>query len=92
MRSARKQPGRFVADDQDLIAQVNSLATEQHGLFERQSWGEAGEADRDRLRTLAVELEQLWDLVRQRRARRAAGLDPDGAAVRDELTVKRYLG
>jgi hypothetical protein len=38
-----------------------------------------------------VELDRCWDLLRQRRARRAAGQDPDEAEVRDESTVERYL-
>jgi Protein of unknown function (DUF2630) len=48
------------------------------------------DADRARLRRLEVTLDQCWDLLRQRRARRAAGLDPDGAQVRDEKTVEGY--
>jgi len=48
------------------------------------------DADRARLRRLEVTLDQCWDLLRQRRARRAAGLDPDDARVRDEKTVEGY--
>jgi hypothetical protein len=47
--------------------------------------------DRERLKKIEVELDQCWDLLRQRRARRAAGLDPDGATLRNEETVEKYL-
>jgi hypothetical protein len=46
--------------------------------------------DHARLRALEVQLDQLWDLLRQRRARRAAGLDPDLAIERDAGTVEGY--
>ena len=41
---------------------------------------------------IKVELDQLWDLLRQRRALRAAGRNPDDARMRDSETVERYLG
>ncbi len=44
-----------------------------------------------RLRAVEVQLDQCYDLLRQRRARRAAGLDPNDAAVRDEGVVENYL-
>jgi hypothetical protein len=44
------------------------------------------------MKHLQLTLDQCWDLLRQRRARRAAGLDPAGASVRDETTVERYTG
>jgi hypothetical protein len=59
-------------------------------LFERESHGKVTDADRERLRRLEVTLDQCWDLLRQRRARRAAGLDPDEAGVRDQKTVEGY--
>jgi hypothetical protein len=49
------------------------------------------EEDHERLRALEVELDRCWDLLRQRRALRAAGGDPDDAQVRDADTVERYL-
>ena len=48
------------------------------------------EDDTTRLDHLGVQLDQCWDLLRQRRARRRAGQDPDLAAVRDEGTVEHY--
>jgi len=49
-------------------------------------------ADASRLEEVRVELDRLWDYLRQRRALRAAGQDPDGAQMRDARTVERYLG
>ena len=79
-------------DDQRVIDRINQLAHEEHALFERESKGEATDAERARLNRLQVTLDQCWDLLHQRRARRSAGLDPDQAAVRDEGTVEGYLG
>jgi uncharacterized protein DUF2630 len=77
-------------DDKEVLGRINELAREEHELFERESHGKVTDADRQRLRRLEVTLDQCWDLLRQRRARRAAGLDPDGAHVRDEKTVEGY--
>jgi hypothetical protein len=79
-------------DDQDLIARINELARDEHELWERESRGDADPIERARLKQLGVTLDQCWDLLHQRRARRAAGLDPDDATVRDETTVEGYLG
>jgi hypothetical protein len=78
-------------DDQPVIDRINQLANEEHELFQKESRGEASEEDRERLKDLGVSLDQCWDLLHQRRARRAAGMDPDEASVRDERTVEGYL-
>ncbi len=77
-------------DDQKVLNRINELAREEHELFERESQGRVTDADRERLRQLEVTLDQCWDLLRQRRARRAAGLDPDQARLRDAKTVEGY--
>ena len=77
-------------DDAEILQQINELAREEHELFERESHAQASEADRQRLRNIGVTLDQCWDLLRQRRAKRAAGLDPDEARLRDEKTVEGY--
>lgn len=76
--------------DEDIIATINRLADEEHQL-ERASRDDplAGE-ERERLDHLAVALDQCYDLLRQRRARRAAGLDPDAAQARDPDVVEHY--
>jgi uncharacterized protein DUF2630 len=79
-------------DDADLLARINDLAGEEHELFQREGRGEASDADRERLAELQVTLDQCWDLLHQRRARRDAGQDPDQASVRDERTVEGYSG
>jgi hypothetical protein len=79
-------------DDQSAIDRINELAREEHELFQRESRGQVTDEERERLQQIQVALDQCWDLLRQRRARRNAGLDPDEAMVRDEGTVEGYLG
>jgi len=79
-------------DDRKVTDSINALAREEHALFERESKGTATEADRARLNQIQVTLDQCWDLLRQRRARREFGMDPEDARVRDEKTVKGYTG
>src|SRR2546422_10915251 len=93
-RPDRDRRGRTGAtmDDAEVLGRINELAREEHELFERESHGKVTDADRDRLRRLQVTLDQCWDLLRQRRARRAAGLDPGEARVRAAKTVEGYTG
>ena len=79
-------------DDQDVIGRINEIAHEEHELWEKEGRGETSAAEQERLRELGVTLDQCWDLLRQRRARRSAGLDPDDATVRDPRTVEGYTG
>ena len=79
-------------EDQSVIDRINELAREEHELFERESHGKVTDAERERMKRLQVTLDQCWDLLHQRRARRAAGLDPDEARVRDEGIVEGYTG
>jgi hypothetical protein len=80
--------------DESLAARIERLVTEEQDLRRREeadsSDVDALEGDRDRLRALEVELDQCWDLLRQRRAFRDAGADPDQATARDAGTVERY--
>jgi hypothetical protein len=78
-------------DDKDVLNDINELAREEHDLFEKESRGEATESDKERLKDVGVKLDQCWDLLHQRRARRSAGMDPDEAGVRDERTVEGYV-
>lgn len=79
-------------EDQAVFHRINELANEEHEIWRKESQGQATEADRERLRRIGVTLDQCWDLLHQRKARRAAGLDPDEAKVRDEKTVEGYIG
>jgi hypothetical protein len=82
-----------VSDD-TIAARIEQLVAEEHGLRNQERVDSddvnALEADQDRLRAVEVELDRCWDLLRQRRARRDAGEDPDEAQARDADTVERY--
>ena len=77
-------------DDNAVLSRINELVTEEERLLES-SGGTEGLSDVDdkRLKAVEVALDQCWDLLRQRRAKRH-GLDPDGADVRDATTVEGY--
>ena len=81
--------------DDSVLGRIEALVDEEHALRSREQSdatdNDALEGDRERLRQVEVELDRCWDLLRQRRARRSAGQDPDAAEVRDEGTVERYL-
>jgi hypothetical protein len=79
-------------DDQQVIERINEIAHEEHALWEKEGRGETTGAEQERLKELAVTLDQCWDLLHQRRARRAAGQDPDDTSVRDARTVEGYTG
>jgi Protein of unknown function (DUF2630) len=73
-------------DDKEISNRISALIDEEHKL-ER-----AGhEPNHERLRAIDVELDTCWDLLRQRRARRAAGENPDEAEPRPEGVVEGYL-
>ena len=78
-------------DDENVLDRINALADEEHALFRKESGGDVTDDERRRMKQLSVTLYQCWDLLRQRRARRSAGMDPDDADVRDEKTVVGYL-
>ncbi len=76
-------------DDTEIVKKIGALAEEHH--LERSHAGEGHSPDElQRVKAVEVALDQCWDLLRQRRARRSAGQDPDGAVVRSEGTVEGY--
>jgi hypothetical protein len=81
--------------DESIGTRIESLVAEEHELRGREesdsTSAELLEADQQRLRAVEIELDRCWDLLRQRRALRDAGSDPDDAHVRDASTVERYL-
>jgi Protein of unknown function (DUF2630) len=77
-------------DEARIHERIESLVAEEHELWDREASGNAGDADRRRLEELKVSLDQCWDLLRQRRALRGAGLDPDAASARDPEVVEHY--
>ena len=82
-------------DDQQIQAEIEGLEERQRELRHRE--GELAEQPeavaplRDELEQIRVELDRLWDLLRQRRALRDSGGDPDEASERDSGTVEGYL-
>ncbi len=78
-------------NDGTIFEQIERLSEEELALEEAHPGKRMSEPERARLREIEVQLDQCYDLLRQRRARRAAGLDPDEATVRSETTVEGYL-
>jgi hypothetical protein len=77
-------------DDADIVARINRLADEEHELERSHASGGLDDDARGRLGQIEVALDQCWDLLRQRRARRAAGRDPDEGELRAERIVEGY--
>ncbi len=75
--------------DASVMTHIQHLVAEEHGLFER---GELGDADAKRLKDVQTQLDQCWDLLRQRRALRETGGDPSQAHARPADVVKKYIG
>jgi hypothetical protein len=80
----------FSVEDPQIHGAIDDMVAEEHQLWEREAAGEASDADRQRLEALRVSLDQCWDLLRQRRARREAGQSPEGAELRPPEVVERY--
>jgi hypothetical protein len=72
--------------DLDILHRIQGLVEEEH-----QMRGAGGEIDQARLRDLEEQLDQCWDLLRQRRARREFAENPDEASARPTDTVEHYL-
>lgn len=82
-----------MASDVDIRQQIADLIASERSLRDRLARGEISQADEhEQLRRAEVELDQLWDLLRQRDARREFGDNPDRASVRDPSTVENYRG
>jgi hypothetical protein len=79
--------------DNAPLSRINELVAEEKALRERLQHGEISESEEHkRLRQLEVQLDQCWDLLRQRRALRETGGNPADAAVRPADEVEGYLG
>ena len=75
--------------DQTILDHIGSLIDEEHRLKNDPSAAADAHA---RIRPLEEQLDQCWDLLRQRRAKREFGGDPGEAQVRDVKTVEGYIG
>ena len=73
--------------DRSVLRHIEALVLQEHRLQAQES---LSDAERARLHTIQVELDQSWDLLRQRRALRAIGQDPDKAQVRPPEIVEKY--
>lgn len=76
--------------DQPVLGHIKQLVEEEHRLYEQGEKQTLEDADRQKLATVQVELDRCWDLLRQRRALRVAGQDPDMAQIRSAQMVEKY--
>lgn len=77
-------------DDAEIVRRIGELTDEEHNLEQAHAGEPLGGDEFERLQSLEVALDQCWDLLRQRRARRSAGQDPDEASVRPASIVEGY--
>jgi hypothetical protein len=77
-------------DDAQIRQRIEELVAEEHRLWDDEAAGGSSDEDAARLAQVKVTLDELWDLLRQRRALRAAGQDPEVARLRDAETVEHY--
>jgi hypothetical protein len=75
-------------DENDILSRIHALVEEEHKLREGT---DHSEDERARINKLEADLDQCWDLLRQRRAKRQYDENPDEAAARPESTVENYL-
>ena len=79
-------------DDKQILEQINGLIRTEHELRQKVAAGEiTAAAEHDQLRSVEEALDQCWDLLRQRRARKEFGENPDEAAARPAPEVEGYL-
>jgi hypothetical protein len=78
-------------DDKEIMVHINELIETEHTLRQQLAAGElSGPEEHERLRSTEEALDQCWDLLRQRRARREFGENPDEATVRPVSEVEGY--
>ena len=75
--------------DQTVLRHIEDLVAEEKALYHK---GDISDAEKERLAAINVELDRYWDLLRQRRALREFGKNPDEAEVRPARTVENYSG
>jgi uncharacterized membrane protein YccC len=79
-------------DEKDILQQIQSLVSREHELRSESQSGEIDQAEeRSQLRQIEEALDQCWDLLRQRRAHREYGQNPDDSAPRPVEEVEKYL-
>ena len=75
-------------EEKDILSRISALVDEEHKLREGT---EHTDEQRARMNEIDASLDQCWDLLRQRRAKRQYGEDPDEAEPRPEPQVENYL-
>ena len=75
--------------DQTVLSHIEHLVAEEKALYAK---GSISDKEKAKLDQINVELDRCWDLLRQRRAKREFGDDPDDAQARSVDTVERYTG
>ena len=79
-------------NDSEVQDHIEALVAEERRLYAAaEAQGHETPEDRQRLAEIRVQLDRYWDLLRQRRAHKEFGLDPDAAELRSADTVERYL-
>ncbi len=79
-------------DDKDILRRIDDLIRTEHDLRDRLASGElTTDQEHEQLRATEEELDQYWDLLRQRRARREFGEDPGGSVARPIPEVEGYM-
>jgi hypothetical protein len=79
-------------DDKEIFRTIDDLINTEHDLRARLASGDlTSDQEREQLRVVEEQLDQCWDLLRQRRARREFGEDPSGSAARPASEVEGYL-
>lgn len=79
-------------DDKEILGRIDELIKTEHDLRSRLAAGElSSEQEQQQLRATEEQLDQCWDLLRQRRARREFGEDPGGSAPRPVTEVEGYI-
>lgn len=82
-----------MANDQDILTQVHELVAEERELRDKLQQRQIDESEEHRrLTSIGVQLDQCWDLLRQRRALRDSGGDPADASLRPQSDVEGYTG
>ena len=77
-------------DETEIVRRIGALVEDEHALERAHAGTAPSDEELRRLQEIEVALDQCWDLLRQRRARRNAGEDPEGAQVRPEGVVEGY--
>jgi Protein of unknown function (DUF2630) len=77
-------------DEDSIHGHIEDLVAEEGRLLHAHESDGLDDTEHQRMRAVQIELDRYWDLLRQRRARSEAGLDPKDASLRDELTVEDY--